>query len=130
MSHHATATVAAPATGPASTHASIWPGLALSAVIALVAWQLGHWLPLVGGPVFGIILGVIVANVAGVPTSCTPGIRFAGKKVLQWSIVALGLGLSLTQVTSVGMASLAVTLVTITVAFGSALLLGRLLGIP
>src|SRR5699024_1537947 len=61
---------------------------------------------------------------------CRPGIRFAGNKVLQWSIVALGLGLSLTQVTSVGVASLSVTLVTITVAFVATLLLGRLLGIP
>src|SRR5699024_9856484 len=89
----------------------------------------GAWLPLVGGPVFGIILGVIVANVVSIPTACAPGIRFAGKKILQWSIVALGLGLSLTQVTSVGMASLSVTVVTITVAFVAALLLGRLLGI-
>ncbi|HET7300625.1 MAG TPA: YeiH family protein [Oleiagrimonas sp.] len=110
--------------------ASLWPGLLLSSVIALIAWQLGRWMPLVGGPVFGIVLGVAVRNVMAPPTACQPGIRFAGKQILQWSIVALGLGLSLTQVAQTGLSSLSVTLVTVTAAFVAAWLLGRLLGIP
>jgi len=114
----------------APRRASLWPGLLLSGVIAVVAWQLGRWLPLVGGPVFGIVLGVLVRNVIVPPAVCAPGIRFAGKQVLQWSIVALGLGLSLTQVVHTGLQSLAVTLVTVTAAFGAAWLLGRWLGIP
>src|SRR5699024_5128392 len=59
-----------------------------------------------------------------------PGIQFTGKKVLQWSIVALGFGLSLTQVAHTGLSSLAVTLVTVTAAFLAAWLLGRWLRIP
>ncbi|MGY0798931.1 YeiH family protein [Lysobacter sp. A286] len=113
-----------PATG-------LWPGLLLSVVISVVAFGLGQWLPLVGGPVFGIILGVLVSNLgAPPPAACQPGIRFAGKKILQWSIVALGLGLSLAQVAQTGMESLSVTVVSVIAAFVSALLLGRLLGIP
>ncbi|HEX7341594.1 MAG TPA: YeiH family protein [Rhodanobacteraceae bacterium] len=110
--------------------ARLWPGLLLSTGIAVVAWQLGRWLPLIGGPVFGIVLGVIVRNTVTPPGACLPGIRFAGKQVLQWSIVALGLGLSLTQVAHTGLDSLSVTLVTVTAAFFTAWLLGRLLGIP
>lgn len=109
---------------------SLWPGLALSAAVALAALGMGQLLPLVGGPVFGIVLGVIVRNLIAPPLACQPGIRFAGKQVLQWSIVALGFGLSLTQVARTGLDSLAVTLVTVAAAFASALLLGRLLGIP
>lgn len=112
------------------TPSSLWPGLLLSAAIATVALGLGQLLPLVGGPVFGIVLGVVVRNLVAPPAACQPGIRFAGKQVLQWSIVALGLGLSLTQVARTGLESLAVTLVTVTAAFAAALLLGRLLGIP
>ncbi|MGH8085439.1 MAG: YeiH family protein [Lysobacter sp.] len=112
------------------THSSLWPGLLLSAGIAAVAFGLGQWLPLVGGPVFGIVLGVAVRNLVAPPAACQPGIRFAGRQVLQWSIVALGLGLSLTQVARTGLDSLAVTLVTVAAAFVSALVLGRLLGIP
>jgi uncharacterized integral membrane protein (TIGR00698 family) len=109
---------------------SLWPGLLLCAVIAAAAFGLGQWLPLVGGPVFGIVLGVVVRNLVAPPAACQPGIRFAGKQILQWSIVALGLGLSLTQVARTGLDSLAVTLVSVAAAFIAALLLGRLLGIP
>lgn len=109
---------------------SLIPGLALSTLLALIGWQLGRWMPLVGGPVFGIILGVAVRNLFTLPNACQPGIKFTGKKVLQWSIVALGLGLSLTQVAHTGLSSLAVTVVTVTAAFLSAWLLGRWLGIP
>jgi uncharacterized integral membrane protein (TIGR00698 family) len=123
------AALAANAAGDAPVRASLWPGLLLSAVIAVAAMQLGHWLPLIGGPVFAIVLGVAVRNLAAPPAACRPGIRFAGKQVLQWSIVALGLGLSLTQVVRTGLESLSVTLVTVAVAFVAAWLLGRALGV-
>lgn len=105
------------------------PGLLLAVAIALVAWWLGRWMPLIGGPVIGILLGIAVRNVAAPDARFTPGIAFAGKQVLQWSIVALGFGLSLTQVAKTGLESLSVTLVTLTVAFLSAWALGRWLGV-
>ncbi len=111
-------------------HAPSWiqrnfPGLLLTAGIAAVALMLGHWLPLVGGPVFGIVLGILLKNLIAPSSRFDEGIRFGGKQVLQWSIIALGFGLSLTEVLKTGMESLSVTLVTMTVAFLSAWLLGR-----
>lgn len=105
------------------------PGLLLAIAIALVAWELGHVAPLIGGPVFGIVLGVLVRNLISPGARFTPGIQFGGKQILQWSIIALGFGLSLTQVARTGLESLWVTLVTMTVAFLSAWLLGRWLGV-
>jgi uncharacterized integral membrane protein (TIGR00698 family) len=58
-----------------------------------------------------------------------PGITFASTTVLQASIIALGFGLSLDQVVATGMRSLSVTVVTLSVAFFSAWLLGRWLGV-
>jgi uncharacterized integral membrane protein (TIGR00698 family) len=103
------------------------PGLLLSLAIALVALGLGKVAPLVGGPVFGIVLGILVRNLVAPGGTYTPGIQFAGKQVLQWSIIALGFGLSLDQVAKTGLESLSVTLVTMTVAFLAAWLLGRML---
>ena len=109
---------------------SLWPGLLLATVIAVAALVLGRWLPLVGGPVFGILLGVVIRNTLPPPAKCQPGIRFAGDKILQWSIIALGFGLSLTQIAKTGMSSLTIIAVTIIAAFTSALVLGKLLNIP
>ncbi|QNK00260.1 YeiH family protein [Dyella telluris] len=101
------------------------PGIGLSVAIALLALGLGKLAPLIGGPVFGIVLGILVRNTMSPGGTFTPGIQFAGKQVLQWSIIALGFGLSLDQVAKTGLESLSVTLVTITVAFLTAWLLGR-----
>lgn len=103
------------------------PGLILAIVVALVALGLGRLMPLVGGPVFGIVLGILIRNLVAPGARFTPGIQFAGKQVLQWSIIALGFGLSLNQVAKTGLESLSVTLVTMTVAFLAAWGLGRAL---
>src|SRR5690348_8917754 len=106
------------------------PGLLLAVAIALLAWWLGRLVPLIGGPVFGILLGIAVRNTVSPDARFTPGIQFAGKQVLQWSIIALGFGLSLDQVAKTGLESLSVTLITMSAAFVAAWGLGRLLGVP
>ena len=115
---------------PGSSARLLAPGLLLAVAIGVVALILGRYAPLIGGPVIGIVLGIIVRNVLTPPERCNPGIAFAGKKVLQWSIIALGFGLSLDQVAKTGLQSLSVTLVTMSVAFLTAWLLGRWLNIP
>src|SRR6185312_12695155 len=55
---------------------------------------------------------IIVRNAFAPDARFTPGIQFGSKQVLQWSIIALGFGLSLTQVAKTGLESLWVTLIT------------------
>ncbi len=117
---------------PATLHPTLrnrTPGLLLAVAIGLVALWLGRRAPIIGGPVFGIVLGLLVRNVFAPDARFTPGIQFGGKQILQWSIIALGFGLSLTQVAKTGLESLWVTLITMSVAFLSAWLLGRWLGV-
>lgn len=105
-------------------------GIVLSLLLALVAWKLGSLVPIVGGPVFGIILGIIINNTFGKPKVTLPGIMFTSKKVLTWAIVVLGAGLSLTQVLKTGLSSFSVTVFTLAAAFITAFGVGKLLRIP
>lgn len=105
------------------------PGLAVAAGVAAIASALGQIAPVIGGPVFGILLGVLAAAAIR-PLGAehwTAGYRVAGRSILQASIVVLGTGLSLQQVAQVGGSSLPVMLGTLAVALGGAAVLGRLL---
>ncbi|TKK83400.1 YeiH family protein [Kribbella jiaozuonensis] len=107
------------------------PGLAAVLVITAVAVPLGRLVPVVGGPVFGIVLGVLAGLFISALRSdaCRPGYDFASKTLLQLSIVVLGTGLSLQQVARVGVSSLPVMLGTLALALGGAWFFGRLLGV-
>jgi len=107
------------------------PGLIVVLALAAAAVPLGRLVPVVGGPVFGIVLGVLAGLAFPRVRSevFRPGIDFASKNLLQVSIVVLGTGLSLQQVAHVGLSSLPVMLGTLALALGGAWLFGRLLGV-
>lgn len=121
---------------PASARTGVQlPGLAVAVAVAVPAMFAGRSVPVIGGPVFGILLGIAVGVVlrgtlsAQRADSLRPGYAVAGKKVLQVSIVVLGTGLSLTQVVHTGAHSLPVMLGTLAVALIGAWLIGRSLKI-
>lgn len=105
-------------------------GILLSFIIALLATWLGSDYPIVGGPVFGIVIGIIINNTVGKPERCKIGIKYTSKKILQYAIILLGTGLSLTQVWKTGIESLYVMLFTLSFAFISAYGFGKLLKVP
>jgi uncharacterized integral membrane protein (TIGR00698 family) len=115
--------------GVASRAVSRVPGLALGVVIAALATVIGHVVPLVGGPVSGIVIGVALATVLKVGARLRPGIQTASRFVLQLSVVILGSQLSLAQIAKVGLESLPVMLGTLVVCLAAAWLIGRWLGI-
>src|SRR5690606_28626315 len=86
--------------------------------------------PLVGGPVFGIVFGVLINYKFGKPAYSLKGIVFSSKKILQWAIIFLGAGLSLTHVWKTGMESIWVMLISLVAAFIAAYGIGRLMGVP
>lgn len=106
------------------------PGILFAFVLALIATGLGKLFPIIGGSVFGILLGTIINNILGKPESTKSGINFTAKKILQWAIIVLGAGLNLNQVMKTGIESLSVTIITLSASFISAYLFGKLLGIP
>ncbi len=101
-------------------------GISIAFVLAVPAWLLGGLVPIVGAPVFAILIGMALSFVKR-PAVLEGGIRFSGKLVLQYSIIFLGFSLDLGVVLRVGAQSLGVMLFTLSAAFVTAYLAGRAL---
>ena len=104
---------------------NVAPGIGICAAIALPCWFLGEALPVVGGPVFAILLGMAIALAWKQPSRGTvqDGIAFTAKKVLQYAVILLGFGLNLAQIAAVGAESLPIIASTI----ATALIVGYIL---
>lgn len=102
------------------------PGIALAAVLAFPAWMLGKAFPIVGSPVIGMLLGMLLAFWKR-PPFFQDGIQYTSKKLLQYSIVLLGFGMNLFQVFTVGGHTLVLMAFTLTAAFLTAYLAGKVL---
>ena len=106
-----------------------FPGIMLCLPLALLAWLLGKSFPIVGGAVFGIILGMIIAAIWERPVVMDAGIKFTGKKILQYAIILLGFEMHMGNVLKVGSQSLFVMLFTLSGAFITAFFVSRILKI-
>ncbi len=97
---------------------NVAPGVGLCAAIAIPCWFLGEALPVVGAPVFAILIGMVIALWWKQPARgiVQDGIGFTAKKVLQYAVILLGFGLNLAQIAAVGAESLPIILTTIATA--------------
>lgn len=111
---------------------TLWRGVALCLGIALPAWLLGKQFEVVGGPVFAILIGMVLALVLrGRSTaSLDAGVKYTSKKVLQYAVILLGFGLNLGQIAQVGAMSLPIIVSTIATSLVLAFVLSRALKIP
>ncbi|HCR84524.1 MAG TPA: putative sulfate exporter family transporter [Lachnospiraceae bacterium] len=89
------------------------PGILFCLVIALPSWFLGQAVPVVGGPVFAILIGMILTLIIHKKDFLQPGITFTSKKILQTAVVFLGFGMNLAEILAKGRQSLPIIIVTI-----------------
>lgn len=89
------------------------PGVLLCLVLSIPAYFLGIWLPVVGGPVFGILLGMVVTLFIKDKTFIQAGMSYTSKKILQYAVILLGFGMNISAVLEKGAQSLPIILVTI-----------------
>lgn len=88
-------------------------GLLLCLIIAVPAWFLGQAVPVIGGPVFSILIGMVITLFLTKKDPFTPGINYTSKKILQAAVVFLGFGMNLTEILAKGKQSLPIILATI-----------------
>lgn len=109
------------------------PGLLLTVVVAALAAGLHRLLlPTSGSPgpaVLALLLGIVVTTVRAPGDRAAAGLSWASSRLLQAGIVLLGLTVPLSSVVQVGPRALPVVVVAVLTAFGTGVLLGRLLGV-
>lgn len=106
------------------------PGILVCLIIAIPAWLLGKAVPVVGGPVISILIGMIIALFWTDKGKAAPGIQFTSKYVLQTAVVLLGFGMNLGVVLQTGKQSLPIIVCTISTSLIIAWALCHLLHIP
>ena len=74
------------------------PGLSIAILISLLAWFLGNLFPIIGGPVLGLFIGLLLGIILRDSQKLKAGMQFTSKKVLQYAVILLGFGLNLSQV--------------------------------
>ncbi|UOO37433.1 YeiH family putative sulfate export transporter [Oscillospiraceae bacterium CM] len=102
------------------------PGIALAAIIAIPAWLLGAFVPVIGSPVLGILFGMVLAFWRR-PAVFDAGVKYTSKKILQYAIILLGFSMNLFNVFNAGVQTLVLMVFTLTAAFLTAYLVGKAL---
>lgn len=104
-------------------------GILIAFAIALAAYFLGKMAPVIGGPVLGITLGILITSIWKLPAHSRTGIKFTSKYILQMAVVLLGFDMNAASVIQVGQQSLLIILLTLSAAFLTAFFVGNLLRI-
>nr|WP_294494027.1 YeiH family protein [uncultured Mediterraneibacter sp.] len=102
-------------------------GFLLCLIIAIPAWFLGQVLPVIGGPVFAILIGMVITLVLTRKEAFTDGINYTSKKILQAAVVFLGFGMNLTEILAKGRQSLPIIISTIATSLILSYILYRIL---
>lgn len=106
------------------------PGILLCLLISVPCYFLGKIFPIIGGPVFAIVAGMVITLFIKNRDKLKKGITFTSKKILQYAVILLGFGMNLSVIVETGAQSLPIILATITTSLLVAFFLHKLLKIP
>ena len=101
-------------------------GVFIALILAVPAWLIGKDVPIIGSPVLGMLFGMIIAFWKR-PAIFDEGIKYTSKKLLQYAIILLGFEMNLFNVFKVGKQTLLLMIFTLSAAFLTAFLFGKLL---
>jgi len=113
-------------------------GILLCLAIAILSWSLGKMIPVIGGPVFSILIGIVISLLFpallvkkfGSGWGFDTGVKFTSKRLLQLAIVLIGFQMDFYIVLTVGRQSLLVMCFTFASAFLMAFFVGKALKLP
>lgn len=102
------------------------PGIALTFFLAIPAHFLGQKFKIAGGPVFGILIGMLLAFIKR-PDCFSKGIQFTSKKILQYAIIFIGFNMNLFSIFKTGSQTVILMMFTLSITFMTAYFFSKLL---
>lgn len=102
-------------------------GILLCMIIATPSYLLGKLFPVIGGPIFAILIGMIICLMLKKRDRFNSGIGFTSKYILQTAVVLLGFGLNLGVIAQTGLQSLPIIICTISVSLIIAYVLHKIM---
>ena len=114
-----------PITTPGYYNKKNYPGALLCLALATAAWFLGRLLPLAGGAVIAILLGMLLANFWKYPAFFKCGISATSKRILQTAIVLFGFQMKASSVLALGGQGLVLVFASITTSLILAYFVGK-----
>ena len=105
-------------------------GVLFCLIIALPAWYLGKQFPVIGGPVFAILIGIVLGLLIKKTEPLQAGVKYTSKKILQYAVILLGFGMNLTDILQKGKQSLPIIIATISTSLIISYILFKLMDIP
>ena len=106
----------------------ILPGLSLSIGVAIIAKLFALFLPKLGGATLAILLGIILGNTFFKQPALVAGTKFSESKLLEYSVVLLGLTVTFQTIGEMGIKGLIFILLIMTTVIIGAYWIGRKLG--
>jgi len=106
------------------------PGVAFCLAIAIPIWLLDQWLNISGGAMFGIIIGMLLANFWRPAAVLKPGIQETSKRMLQSAVLLLGFGMDFGEALRLGSQTLALIVSVVVCVLLAAFLIGKWLKVP
>lgn len=106
----------------------ILPGLSLSIGVAIIAKLFALFLPKLGGATLAILLGIILGNTFFKQPALAAGTKFSESKLLEYSVVLLGLTVTFQTIGEMGIKGLIFILLIMTTVIIGAYWIGRKLG--
>lgn len=104
------------------------PGLTMAIVLAAAAWWLASF-GTISTLTVAVILGMVLGNVPVSADRFHPGLQYAGKHILRVGVVLLGMRLSVTQLSQLGLPVIGVIAATVIATFFGTQALGRRMGV-
>ncbi|RNE48936.1 YeiH family protein [Corynebacterium alimapuense] len=110
------------------------PGLGACAIAVLISLGVHSLVPSLPAMTIAVVLGILVANLPGISLLTrgvlSPGLGFAGKKLMRAGIVMLGLKLSIVDILGLGWAAFGIVVAIVLLAFAGTYLVGKLFKLP